>query len=188
MWEWVGPLSWLLALSPSPVAVPQELLAALQLSPSTELAVTDAGPDPRLLAAARVLLGSAAQLAGARPETLAAPEPCLPAAREAAALRLVAGVLAVALSQFSCGLEEDRRLLAGEGGVQLAGDEALAVAFRAEKKRLLAAALQRTSERVREAAAQAARDKAAAREGAGAKPGGKGGKGFGAAKGSKGKA
>eukprot|EP00887_Chlorella_sp_A99_P000675 scaffold5.g675.t1 len=128
--------------------------------------------DARLLAGVRVLCAAnAAELAGrgARLEGLGDWERPLSAAGEVAALRTLSGLCAITLSQFSCGLDDDLAMLAGGRQQQQAGDGgagadaaqqqapealspdvALAVRFRAEKKRLVLSAIARLSERLQQ--------------------------------------
>ncbi|GLC45812.1 hypothetical protein PLESTM_001782700 [Pleodorina starrii] len=122
--------------------------------------------DRRLLAAARVMVArQEGEVAGRGVERFCAIDRPLSRENEAAALRIVAGVVAVALSNFRTTLDQDLALLAGEVPAQAPGaaaggageasaelqplsgeDEILAVRFRVEKKRILSRTLQRVAE------------------------------------------
>lgn len=192
-------------LDMSPAPWRSEALRALRLEgpgADLELAVgRGQGPDlvdPRLVAAARVLVArEAGEVAGRGAERLCAVDRPLSRENETAALRVVAGVLAVALSNFRTTLEQDRALLAGQlpqrptgPGAEAAAaalrlpageDEELAVRFRAEKKAILAAALQRVGELAKRAAADSGLRERAGNAAAkkGTKPAAATGKGFG---------
>ncbi len=105
--------------------------------------------DARFLAGARVASAAAeGELAGRAPtaEALGAWAVPLSAANERAALAALAGCAALALGAFSASVDEDAAALAGGA---LGPDEALAVRFRREKKRLLAAAMEACARRLR---------------------------------------
>jgi hypothetical protein len=105
--------------------------------------------DARFLAGARVASAAAeGELAGraATAEALGAWAAPLSAANERAALAALAGCAALALGAFGASADEDAAALAGGA---LGPDEALAVRFRREKKRLLAAAMEACARRLR---------------------------------------
>ncbi|KAG2433661.1 hypothetical protein HXX76_008032 [Chlamydomonas incerta] len=184
-----------------------QMLAELGLAgpaSNTELNIGGGGPggellDGRLLAAARVMVARAeGEVSGRGVERLCAVERPLSRDNELAALRTVGGVLAFALSNFATTLDQDKELLAGQPvSVPQAGgagerqlpppaseDEALAVRFRLEKKKILSRALQRVG-----ALSQAAAGNAELRQTAGSAAAKKGskpapatGKGFGSRK------
>ncbi|EFJ43131.1 hypothetical protein VOLCADRAFT_106928 [Volvox carteri f. nagariensis] len=143
----------------------QELLTELGLAgAAATLELNLGGPDlldPRLLAAARVMVArQAGEVAGrGGAERLCAIDCPLSRENETAALRVVGGVIAVALSTFRRTLDQDLALLAGQvppsteaDGNQRqdlapleTADEMLAVRFCVEKKRILSRSLQRVA-------------------------------------------
>ncbi|KAG2482949.1 hypothetical protein HYH03_018174 [Edaphochlamys debaryana] len=160
--------------------------------------------DPRLLAAARVLAArSEGEVAGRGAARLCAVDRPLSRGNEEAALRAVGGALVLALGGFGTSLDQDLALLGGslppsppapaEGAapapaptsplLRLPGgeDEALAVRFRAEKKRALQRGLARVAELVRAASGDAGlkQTAGAGRAPKGSKPAPSTGKGFG---------
>ncbi|PNH06028.1 hypothetical protein TSOC_007634 [Tetrabaena socialis] len=187
-----------LTLSPWKAA----LLAELRLAgpaANTELNIGGAELlDGRLVAAARILVArQESEVAGRGAERLCAVDRPLGRENEAAALAVLGGVLAVALSNFATTLEQDLVLIAGaEAGSAVmpeplpqqptlwplaSSDELLAVRFRAEKKRILGAALQRVAELARAVAADGGLRETAGAAAAkkGTKPAPATGKGFG---------
>ncbi|GLI58700.1 hypothetical protein VaNZ11_000451, partial [Volvox africanus] len=117
--------------------------------------------DPRLLAAARIMVArQEGEVVGRGAERLCAMDRPLSKENETAALRIIAGVVAVALSNFRTTLDQDLSLLAGEVPTPLAEgagvaadamvpltceDEVLAVRFRSEKKKILSRTLQQVA-------------------------------------------
>ena len=151
--------------------------------------------DARLLAGARVLCAANAAELGGRSgvEQLGQWEQPLSAAGEAAALRTLTGLCAIALSQFQGSLEDDAALLQqqrpqqqvpasqqgqqqqqGQQGGPLSAELELAVRFRMEKKRLILSAINRLTARIKELAAGGSRSSASASPAAAAAPAGPG--------------
>lgn len=151
-------------------------LSQLGLSgPGANLEVSLGGPqhvDSRLLAASRILVAkSEAEVEGRSLQRLGDFTAPLSKANEGAALRMLTGVAAVALSGFGTSLEADEALLAGKplpvpaGAGAKEGQAAAAapappapltpemeqsVRFRAEKKRLLSKVIQGLGNRIQQ--------------------------------------
>jgi hypothetical protein len=131
--------------------------------------------DARLLAGVRVLCAANAAELGSRSSVeLGRWESPLSPRNEVAALRTLAGLCAVLLSQFATDAEGDSAMLRSGldtgTGHALSSDEQLAVRFRLEKKRLLAAATAALSERLKVLGSAQVADK----KGDGTRPAGKG--------------
>jgi histone-lysine N-methyltransferase SETD3 len=136
------------ATGDDPAAAPwqRQLLSELRLfGPGADRELRMGGPthvDPRLLAALRVLYcqepaALRALPAGKQAAYLQSPDGQLTLANERAALATAAAVCAVALAQWKGTLAEDEALLSAAQAPPLSHDMRLAVAFRANKKRLL---------------------------------------------------
>lgn len=140
------------AMGDDPAAAPwqRQLLSELKLlGPGADRELRIGGPshvDPRLLAALRVLYcqepaALRALPAGRQAAYLQSPDGLLTLANERAALATAAAVCAMALAQWQGTLAEDEALLSASQTPPLSHDVRLAVAFRANKKRLLANAV-----------------------------------------------
>ncbi|GIL70677.1 hypothetical protein Vretimale_3773 [Volvox reticuliferus] len=156
-----------LSLAPWRLALLTELRLAGP-SADTELNLGGGGSDSsalvdrRLLAAARIMVArQEGEVVGRGVERLCAIDRPLSKENEMAALRIIAGVVAVALSNFRTTLDQDLALLAGEVPTPAAAgsdaaadvmlplandDEFLAVRFRAEKKKILSRTLQQVAD------------------------------------------
>lgn len=146
-----------------PAAAPwqRQLLSELRLvGPSAQRELSIGGPDlvdPRLLAALRVLYcqepaALRALPAGKQASYLQAADGQLTLANERAALATAAAVCAIALAQWPGTLADDEVLLSAAQSPPLSDDMRLAVAFRANKKRLLADAVKRIKAKLTEMA------------------------------------
>ncbi|KAL6746522.1 hypothetical protein V8C86DRAFT_2940393 [Haematococcus lacustris] len=175
------------------------VLAQLGLQgPGANLEVTLGGSqlvDPRLVAATRVLLArSEAELQGRNMMELGTLALPLSRAAEVATLRTLAGVAAMPLSRFSTPLQQDQLMLGlnqgkpggdqsasasepppGQSVPSLADDLRMAIAFRAEKKKLLSAVIQGLGARLQ----QVQEDKSLTKPAPRAPATGTSGKGFG---------
>ena len=140
------------ATGDDPVAAPwqRQLLTQLRLvGPGADRELRMGGAsvvDQRLLAALRVLYcqdpaALRALPAGKQAAYLQSPDGQLSLANERAALATAAAVCAVALAQWKGTLADDESLLSAAQTPPLSDDMRLAVAFRANKKRLLSDAV-----------------------------------------------
>ena len=176
------------ATGDDPAAAPwqRQLLSELRLwGPGADRELRMGGPrmvDPRLLAALRVLYcqdpaALRALPAGKQAAYLQSPDGQLTVANERAALATAAAVCAVALAQWKGTLADDEALLSAAQTPPLSDDMRLAVAFHANKKRLLTDAVSGIKAKLQEMAADKPAQPAGRPMGkAGAAPGGGAGK------------
>jgi len=150
------------AIAPAPWQ--EKLLTELRLlgpDADTKIEVGGSGHvDPRILAGLRVLYAKEeSEVKALSLAQLQTWDGFLGRDNEEATIKTIAGMLAVALANFTSTLDTDRRVLegavkaAGEAGGQVDENVLLAIRFRAEKKQVLTTAVAACGERLKNLAA-----------------------------------